>query len=91
MPTFHFACLGCKAEFDMKLPFGSKDMPACPTCLKKDVQKIIKPPVISFKGTGFYKTDSRQHPTGTKNTSPAADAATKPASAPTPPSPTKNA
>lgn len=89
MPTFHFACLGCKAEFDMKLPFGSKDMPACPTCMSTDVQKIIKPPVISFKGTGFYKTDSRQQAATTKSSSPAADSTTKATSAP-PPSPTKN-
>jgi len=46
--------------FEFHRPFGSTKKPACPECACKDVQKLIAPPSIQFKGEGFYKTDSRK-------------------------------
>lgn len=38
---------------------GTKDLPACPQCAEtKAVRKIIRSPMVHFKGTGFYTTDS---------------------------------
>ena len=38
---------------------GTEKKPTCPTCKSaKSVEKIIKPPMIHFKGSGFYTTDS---------------------------------
>ena len=43
----------------MHLPMGTDQKPACPTCKSaKNVEKIIKAPMVHFKGSGFYKTDS---------------------------------
>lgn len=60
MPTFDFRCTGCSAVFEETLPFGSKKLPICPHCGKKKTEKLLTMPSISFKGTGFYKTDSQK-------------------------------
>lgn len=33
-------------------------VPPCPHCKATNVRKIIKAPMVHFKGSGFYKTDS---------------------------------
>ena len=59
MPTFDFLCLNCDHVFEFVRPFGSAALPICPKCRSKRTEKLITPPTIQFKGTGFYKTDSR--------------------------------
>ncbi len=57
MPNYEFQCGECQTTFPKVLPFGSKDLPLCPAC-GGVTRKLIKPPMIHFKGSGFYKTDS---------------------------------
>ncbi len=59
MPTFDFRCPKCSHVFEFLRPFGSKTVPACPSCKNKRTEKLMTPPAIQFKGKGFYKTDSR--------------------------------
>jgi putative FmdB family regulatory protein len=59
MPLFHYECDDCKTQFDVQVPFGTKELPPCVNCGSKKVRKLIRPPRVHFKGTGFYKTDSR--------------------------------
>ena len=63
MPTFDFKCQKCSHVFEISRPYGSKVHPACPQCGNKKTEKLISPPQIQFKGSGFYKTDSgKAHP-----------------------------
>lgn len=66
MPRFDFACKKCAAVFEESLPFGSTKKPACPACGSRAVEKLITPPGIVFKGSGWYKTDSRSSAAGPK-------------------------
>jgi putative FmdB family regulatory protein len=59
MPTFDFHCTACNKVFEEMLPFGSKGKPVCPSCGSKQTEKMISMPSIAFKGSGFYKTDSK--------------------------------
>jgi len=61
MPVYDFKCSKCDISFEKDLKMGFKDMPKCPKCeSSKDVTKLISAPSgIIFKGSGFYKTDSR--------------------------------
>lgn len=59
MPTFDFQCRACQHVFEFARPFGSNAQPACPSCSGKRVEKLIAPPAVHFKGSGWYKTDSR--------------------------------
>ncbi len=61
MPNYDFQCTACDLAFRKSLPFGSKDVPSCPKC-KARSQKVVKPPMTIFKGSGFYKTDSVNKP-----------------------------
>lgn len=79
MPTFDFRCSGCDGVFEKTIPFGSKSAVPCPSCKSKKTEKILTVPAISFKGGGFYKTDS---------SAPAPKEETKPTDpAPKPPAP----
>lgn len=60
MPTFDFQCRACKHVFEFARPFGSNAQPACPSCSSKRVEKLIAPPAVHFKGSGWYKTDSKK-------------------------------
>lgn len=59
MPTFDFTCTACKSVFEKTLSFGVKTKPACPECGSKKTEKMLSMPGIVFKGSGFYKTDSK--------------------------------
>ncbi len=59
MPTFDFHCRKCKHVFEFSRPFGSIELPACTACGSKRTEKLIAPPAVHFKGSGWYKTDSR--------------------------------
>lgn len=60
MPRFDFRCTACDHHFEDSIPFGSKTLPPCPACGKKKTEKMLSAPMgIQFKGSGFYKTDSK--------------------------------
>ena len=59
MPRFDFRCKKCKTTFEESLPFGSKNLPKCSACGSKMTEKLISPPAVHFKGSGWYKTDSK--------------------------------
>ena len=80
MPNYEFRCQTCQKQFLKSLPFGSKDLPACPVCMGA-TKRLISPPMVHFKGSGFYKTDNA------KSSAPATGApkeTSKPAAAPAP-------
>lgn len=60
MPTYDFRCPKCSHQFEAALSFGSKVRPLCPQCGYAKAEKLITPPTIHFKGSGFFKTDSRK-------------------------------
>ncbi|MDD4628246.1 MAG: zinc ribbon domain-containing protein [Candidatus Peribacteraceae bacterium] len=68
MPTFDFICKDCSREFEFSRSFGSNRKPHCPACGSTKTEKLIAPPTIHFKGSGFFVTDSRK--TEEKKTSP---------------------
>jgi len=78
MPTFDFQCTVCNHKFEFARPFGSTKIPACPKCGKTNVQKLITPPTIHFKGKGFYKTDSVKKVTKKKKSTKKTKSAKKP-------------
>ncbi len=56
MPIYEYQCTGCAYRFEVKQ--GIKDDPIreCARC-GKPVTKLISPPAIMFKGSGWYITD----------------------------------
>jgi putative FmdB family regulatory protein len=59
MPTYEYACIQCGNRFDIFQRIGDEPLRICDVC-GGDLRKVFHPAGIVFKGSGFYKTDSRQ-------------------------------
>ncbi|MCB0974379.1 MAG: FmdB family transcriptional regulator [Actinobacteria bacterium] len=58
MPVYEFKCTACDHRFDIKMGIHDDPPTSCPEC-GEAVKKVFSPVGISFKGSGFYKNDSR--------------------------------
>jgi putative FmdB family regulatory protein len=58
VPTYQYACTDCADRLEVVQKFTDDPMTVCPSCGGK-LRKIFSPVGIVFKGSGFYRTDSR--------------------------------
>lgn len=58
MPTYSYACTECDNRFDIVQSFSEDSLTVCPQCTGK-LRKLFNSVGIVFKGSGFYRTDSR--------------------------------
>lgn len=58
MPTYSYACTECDNRFDIVQSFSDDSLTVCPQCSGK-LRKLFNSVGIVFKGSGFYRTDSR--------------------------------
>ncbi len=58
MPTYQYRCKECAHEFEVVQSFSDDPLESCPECQGR-LKKVYGNVGISFKGSGFYKTDSR--------------------------------
>ena len=65
MPTYEYACKSCGKHLEVVQSFKDEPLKECPHC-GGDLRKVFSPIGISFKGSGFYKTDSRSTGKGAK-------------------------
>ncbi len=81
MPTYEYACKECDEHLEVHQSFTDDPLTECPACGGR-LRKVFGNIAITFKGSGFYKTDSRD---GAKKGAKAGDgdkAAAKPDAAP---------
>ena len=58
MPTYQYACTECGHAFDQFQSFSDASLTECPECGGK-LRKVFNAVGVVFKGSGFYRTDSR--------------------------------
>ena len=58
MPTYAYACTACDHRFEVQQSFSDASLTDCPQCEGR-VRKLFNAVGIVFKGSGFYRTDSR--------------------------------
>ena len=58
MPAYSYACTECEHRFDTVQSFSDPTLTACPQCSGR-LRKLFSSVGIVFKGSGFYRTDSR--------------------------------
>lgn len=58
MPTYSYACTQCDNRFDIVQSFSDDALSVCEQCSGK-LRKLFNSVGIVFKGSGFYRTDSR--------------------------------
>lgn len=59
MPTYAYACTECGHRFDAVQAFTDATLTECPECTGR-LRKLFSSVGIVFKGSGFYRTDSRK-------------------------------
>lgn len=60
MPVYEYRCKECGYEFDQHQSFAEARLTDCPTCEAKGaLRKVFGNVGVTFKGSGFYRTDSR--------------------------------
>ena len=61
MPTYQYACTECGHGFEAVQSFSDDALTECPQCTGR-LRKVFNSVGIVFKGSGFYRTDSREKP-----------------------------
>ena len=59
MPTYQYACTECGHGFEQFQSFSDDALTECPTCGGR-LRKVFNSVGIVFKGSGFYRNDSRE-------------------------------
>ncbi|MET8425287.1 FmdB family zinc ribbon protein [Nocardia sp. NPDC059246] len=65
MPTYSYACTECDNKFDIVQSFSDDALTTCDQCNGK-LRKLFNSVGIVFKGSGFYRTDSRNGSTSSE-------------------------
>jgi len=68
VPTYQYSCTDCGHFFEAVQSFSDDSLTVCPECDGK-LRKVFNAVGVVFKGSGFYRNDSRG---STSSTSPAA-------------------
>lgn len=65
VPTYSYACTACDNKFDIVQSFTDDSLTECPQCTGK-LRKLFNSVGVVFKGSGFYRTDSRNGSTSSE-------------------------
>ncbi len=59
MPTYQYACTECGHAFEQFQSFSDDALTVCPVCEGR-LRKVFNAVGVVFKGSGFYRNDSRK-------------------------------
>src|ERR1700684_306642 len=59
VPTYSYACTECDNRFDVVQAFTDDSLTTCEQCSGR-LRKLFNSVGVVFKGSGFYRTDSRE-------------------------------
>jgi putative FmdB family regulatory protein len=58
VPTYQYSCTDCGEPLEVVQKFTDEPLTTCPACGGR-LRKVFSPVGVVFKGSGFYRTDSR--------------------------------
>lgn len=76
MPTYQYACTECGHQLEAVQSFSDPALTECPDCQGK-LRKVFNSVGIVFKGSGFYRNDSRSGSVNAEKSSGAESSSTK--------------
>jgi putative FmdB family regulatory protein len=59
VPTYEYACTQCDHTFEQVQSFADASLTTCPNC-GGELRKVFSAVGVVFKGSGFYRTESRK-------------------------------
>jgi putative FmdB family regulatory protein len=66
VPTYQYACTECGHAFEQFQSFSDHALTECPQCQGR-LRKVFNAVGVVFKGSGFYRTDSRSSANGSSD------------------------
>jgi putative FmdB family regulatory protein len=66
VPTYSYACTACDNRFDVVQAFTDDALTTCEKCSGR-LRKLFNSVGVVFKGSGFYRTDSRESTKSSSN------------------------
>jgi putative FmdB family regulatory protein len=69
VPTYSYSCTECPNRFDAVQAFSEDALTSCPECSGR-LRKLFGKVGVVFKGSGFYRTDSRESSKSSSNGEP---------------------
>jgi putative FmdB family regulatory protein len=63
VPTYQYACTACGHQLEAVQSFADEPLTVCPACEGR-LRKLFSSVGVVFKGSGFYRTDSRNEAKG---------------------------
>jgi putative FmdB family regulatory protein len=70
VPTYQYACTACGEPLEVVQKFTDAALTECPACGGR-LRKVFSAAAIVFRGSGFYRTDSRTNGAKTGSADPA--------------------
>ncbi|MGH3357542.1 MAG: FmdB family zinc ribbon protein [Nocardioidaceae bacterium] len=58
MPTYQYLCTECGEPLEVQQSFSESSLTECPSCTGR-LRKVFNAVGVVFKGSGFYRNDSR--------------------------------
>ncbi len=86
MPTYEYECQSCHQRIEAVQHFSDTPLTTCPHC-GGALRKVFSAVGIVFKGSGFYKTDSRSTSVSATPPGPTPSAASSASAGPSAPAP----
>lgn len=74
VPLYEYQCKKCRHTFEKIQKFSDPPVKKCPEC-GGAVEKLLSPPAVQFKGTGWYVTDYARSGSSDKSKSSSSDSA----------------
>jgi putative FmdB family regulatory protein len=71
VPKYQYQCKDCGEALEVQQSFTDDALTVCPAC-QGDLRKVFNAVGVVFKGSGFYRNDSRSSSTSTDTAKPAA-------------------
>jgi len=76
VPTYQYACTACGHELEAVQSFSDDALTTCPDC-GGDLRKLFGNVGVVFKGSGFYRNDSRKSASDSSSSSGSSDGTDK--------------
>jgi putative FmdB family regulatory protein len=73
MPTYEYMCTSCNTPLEVVQSIHEPSLTDCPSCEDGRLRKVFGNVGVVFKGSGFYRTDSRGKSSATSPPTPKAE------------------
>lgn len=68
MPTYVYACRECDERLEVVQKMSDEPLKDCPKC-EGSLRRVLFPPAVVYKGSGFYTTDYKNGGSGSNGSS----------------------